>query len=161
LLIGYLDFCQYQIKNQNNDHLNKVVETIKKTDFFSMEDGTYELEGKELYYHLLSYDTKEKIDKQFLEMHKKYIDFFYILNGKETIRYIPNDGSYIYGPNYDPDKDTELIDTELIEDLSSESLLIFEKGMFAIFLPGELHMSGIIAGKSMAVRKLIFKVLFN
>lgn len=156
MLTGYLNYCEYQIKNQDNVYFNEAIETIKKNDFSSISDGTCYLKGKDLLYHLLSYQTKKDTDQTSLEMHKEYVDFFYILEGKETMFYAPNDGSYAFSSNYDSGNDVEFI-----KNVSNKSSLILNKGMFAIFFPGELHISGIIADKPMQLRKLIFKIKFS
>ena len=55
MLIGYMNSCEYQIKNQNNKYFNEAIEVIKGTDFSSTRSGTYDLRGKELFYHLMDY----------------------------------------------------------------------------------------------------------
>jgi biofilm protein TabA len=156
VLIGYLNACEDQIKKQNNSYFNEVIESIKRVDFSSIEDGTYEIEGKDLFYHLMTYKTKEKIDQTFSEVHKKYIDFYYILSGKETVGYAPNINSYIFSSNYDSAKDIEFV-----KDVASESFFTIQKGMFVIFFPGEVHRPGLMAMESLIIRKLIFKVLLS
>ena len=79
-----------KLKSRTTSYFNDVIENIKETDFTSILDGTYDLKGKDLFYHLMTYKTKEKIDQTFPEVHKKYIDFYYILSGKETVGYAPN-----------------------------------------------------------------------
>ena len=156
MLIGYLDAQENQIKKQNNSYFNEAMESIKRVDFSSMEDGTYELKGKDLFYHLMTYKTKEKIDQTFPEVHKKYIDFYYILSGKETVGYAPNINSYMFSSNYDSSKDIEFV-----KDVASENFFTIQKGMFVIFFPGEVHRPGLMAGESLTIRKLIFKVLLS
>jgi beta-galactosidase beta subunit len=54
-----------------------------------------------------------------------------------TMIYGPNDSSYAFGPNYDSEKYVEFD-----ENVSDINLFTLEEGMFAIFFPGELHLSG-------------------
>lgn len=156
MLIGYLDAQENQIKKQNNIYFNDVMENIKKSDFTSILDGTYELKGKDLFYHLMTYKTKEKIDQTSAEVHKRYIDFYYILSGEEIVGYAPNINSYIFSSNYDSVKDIEFI-----KDVTSENFFTIRKGMFVIFFPGEIHRPGLMAEESLKIRKLIFKVMFS
>lgn len=156
MLIGYLDAQENQIKKQNISYFNEAIEIIKKTDFSLISDGTYDLKGKDLFYHLMTYKTKEKIDQTYPEVHKRYIDFYYILNGKETVGYAPNINSYIFSSNYDSAKDVEFV-----KDVASENFFTIQKGMFVIFFPGEIHRPGLMAEKTLTIKKLIFKVLFS
>lgn len=156
MLIGYLNAQENQIIKQNNNYFDEAIENIKKTDFSSIEDGTYDLKEKDLFYHLMTYKTKEKIDQTSAEVHKRYIDFYYILNGKETVGYAPNINSYIFSSNYDSAKDIEFV-----KDVSSENFFTIQKGMFVIFFPGEIHRPSLMAEESLIIRKLIFKVLFS
>ena len=151
MLIGYLDAQENQIKKQNISYFNEAIEIIKKTDFSLISDGTYDLKGKGLFYHLMTYKTKEKIGQTFPEVHKKYIDFYYILSGKETVGYAPNINSYIFSSNYDSAKDVEFV-----KDVASENFFTIQKGMFVIFFPGEVHRPGLMAMESLIIRKLIF-----
>jgi biofilm protein TabA len=156
LIIGYLDAQENQIKKQNNSYFNEALEIIKRVDFSSKEDGTYDLKGNDLFYHLMTYKTKEKIEQTFPEVHKKYIDFYYILGGKETVGYAPNINSYMFSSDYDSSKDIEFV-----KDVASENFFTIQKGMFVIFFPGEVHRPGLMAGESLIIRKLIFKVLLS
>ena len=156
MLIGYLDAQESQIKKQDNSYFNNAIENIKKTDFTSVLDGTYDLKGKDLFYHLMTYKTKEKIDQTFPEVHKSYIDFYYILSGKETVGYAPNKDSFIFSSDYDSAKDIEFV-----KDVTNENFFTIQKGMFVIFFPGEVHRPGLMAMESLIIRKLIFKVLLS
>jgi biofilm protein TabA len=154
VLIGYLNAQKDQIRRQNNNYFNEAVENINRVDFSSVLDGTYDLKEKDFFYHLVSYKTKEKIDQTSAEVHKRYIDFIYILNGRETIGYIPNMNPYIYSSNYDSVKDVELI-----KNVISENFFTVEEGMFVIFYPGEVHRSGLMVDEPSILKKLVFKIL--
>ena len=137
MLIGYLNAQEDQIERQNNNYFNEVIENIKKTDFSSIEDGTYDLKGKNLFYHQMTYKTKEKIDQTSAGVHKRYIDFYYILSGKEKVSYAPNINMYIFSSNYD-----SATDIEFVKDVAGENFFTIQKGMFVIFPPGEIHRCG-------------------
>ena len=156
MLVGYLNAQKDQIRRQNNNYFNEAVENINKTDFSSAMDGTYNLKEKDFFYNLVTYKTKERIDQTSAEVHKKYIDFIYILSGKETIGYIPNMDPFIFSPNYDFSKDVELV-----KNIDNENFFTAKVGMFIIFYPGEIHRSGLMADEPLIIRKLIFKILFS
>ncbi|MCL5073856.1 MAG: YhcH/YjgK/YiaL family protein [Actinobacteria bacterium] len=156
MLIGYLNAQKDFILSQNNNYFSKAVENINRVDFSSATDGTYNLKEKDFFYHLVTYKTKEKIDQTSAEVHKRYIDFIYILSGKETMGYMPNKDSYFFSSNYDFVKDVELI-----KDIVSENFFTVKEGMFVIFYPGEIHRSGLMVDEPLIIRKLIFKILFR
>ena len=156
MLIGYLATQENQIKGQNNSYFNEVIEVIKKTDFSSASDGTYDLKGKDLFYHLMTYKTKEGIGQTSAEVHKRYIDFYYILGGEEKLGYAPKMESFNFSSNYD-----SATDIEFVKDVTSEKFFTIQKGMFVIFFPGEIHRPGLIVEESSIIKKIIFKVLFN
>lgn len=156
MLVGYLNVQKDQIIRQNNSYFNEAVENIKKVDFSTVVDGTYDLKEKDFFYNLVTYKTKTSIDQTSAEVHKMYIDFIYILSGKETIGYIPNMDPYVFSPNYDFSKDVEII-----KNTGNENFLTAKEGMFIIFYPGEVHRSGLMADEPLMLRKLIFKILFS
>lgn len=155
MLIGYLNAQKDQIRRQNNNYFNEAVENINRVDFSSTLDGTYNLKEKDFFYHLVTYKTKEKINQTSAEVHERYIDFIYIISGKETMGYIPNMDSYVFNSNYNFVKDVELI-----KNIGGENFFIVKEGMFVIFYPGEIHRSGLMADESLIIRKVIFKILF-
>jgi YhcH/YjgK/YiaL family protein len=156
LLIGYINSCVDQIKGQNNKYFNEALEVIRGTDFSSTKGGTYDLREKELFYHLMEYETKENISQTKAEVHKEYADFYYILSGKETIGYTPEREPFNLSSAYD-----DSTDIEFLKDVKDKNFFTIEKGMFAIFFPGEIHRPGLMVGEPMKIRKLIFKVKFT
>ena len=67
-----------------NEKVNQALEYIQKTDFENLDPGTHVVDGEELFFNLIEYETKNAEDR-FWESHKKYIDIHYILEGKECI----------------------------------------------------------------------------
>ena len=64
--------------------LAKGLNLLRETDFSTMEAGKYEVDGKDLFYMIQSYQSKEKNDTP--EAHRKYIDIQYVLSGEEIYR---------------------------------------------------------------------------
>lgn len=76
------------IHNINNykflsDPLVRALELIRDTDFGSLEDGTYGVDGKDLFYFVQSYETKADNDTP--EAHRQYIDIQYLIQGMEKM----------------------------------------------------------------------------
>ena len=132
-----------------SERLAKGLRLLQTTDFSALEAGKYEVDGKELFFMLQSYQSKEQNDRP--EAHKKYIDIQYLLEGEEQIGV----GAL----------------SEMVEEVSAnpEGDIWFyhgpvtgfkmEKGNFAVFFPQDAHAPGIATGDPAPVRKVVVKVL--
>ena len=63
--------------------LYKALELLRDTDFSKIPDGTYEVEGRDLFYFVQSYDNKPDNDGP--EAHKAYVDIQCVLEGREKM----------------------------------------------------------------------------
>lgn len=141
-----------QIKNLENyagSSIYAALQKIRSTDFSKLEDITYEVNGRDLYFFINSYDTRKDNDKP--EAHKKYIDIQYMITGSEKmgvgqledmaeeVEAKPqNDAWFYHGPM---------------------DYITVKEGMFAVFYPNDAHAPCITPdGKCEAVRKAVFKV---
>ena len=132
-----------------SDRLAKGLRLLRETDFSAMEAGRYEVEGKDLFYMIQSYQSKEKNDTP--EAHRKYIDIQYYLSGEEIIGYAPL--------------------SEMTEEVSANpegdiwfyhgpvTPLKMSEGKFAVLFPQDAHAPGIAVGEPAPVRKVVVKVL--
>lgn len=142
------------IKNLKNypfldTHLLRGLELLRDTDFSKVEDSTYEVEGRDLYYFIQSYPTRPENETP--EAHRKYIDIQYMICGtermdvgqleamtEEVIAKPENDIWFYRGP--------------------SDTITLTE-GMFAVFFPNDAHAPCISpAAGSNDVRKCVVKV---
>ena len=135
-------------------HLGRRIETALKflevTDFSGFPEGRHNIEEDEIYLLLNEYHTKDKSEAH-PEAHRKYIDIQCVLEGCEYLGFEPFNNQKIF-KDYDSEKDFILYDTE-------PSFIKFEKGMFAIFFPDDLHMPGIKCEDTGKIRKIVVKVL--
>ncbi|HEY8965672.1 MAG TPA: YhcH/YjgK/YiaL family protein [Candidatus Methylacidiphilales bacterium] len=115
--------------------------------------GRHEGEGKNLFVTVHDYETGPAGAKPY-EAHARYADIHYVLRGRETIHYAPLDRLRPLSP-YDGEKDIRFYEGR-DEDLPS---LVLEAGAFALFLPGEAHKPGCLAGTSPYVKKAVAKIL--
>ncbi len=120
---------------------------ITKTDFTAKEPGKYEIDGDDIFVSLNDYNTKNSSECR-LEAHCKYIDVQYVVKGSELMGYAPLEGQ-VATTEYNDKKDVVFYEGE-------PSFVKFDKGMFAIFFPEDLHMPGI--GDGGAVRQIVIKV---
>ena len=127
----------------------RALEIIRNTDFAALEDGTYEVEGRELFYFLQSYETKPVNDTP--EAHRKYIDIQYILSGKEKMGVGQLD-TMTEEVEARPDGDIWFYHGPMDE-------VNLTAGMFTVFFPNDAHAPGMSPAEGAnAVRKCVFKV---
>jgi YhcH/YjgK/YiaL family protein len=131
------------------DRIKKSFDYIMQTDLKNLQPGKYEIDGENIFALVSEYETKLESEGK-LEVHRKYIDVQYVIEGEELMGYAP------------------LYTQEILEPYKEENDIIFYKGektytkvsagMFAIFFPTDVHMPGICVGKKSAVKKLVIKV---
>ena len=153
MIIGNLKTDIMQIFGQKNKYFNAAIDTIKKINFSSLDDGKYFLEDDSFFYILSTYKTRQ-IEDSFSEAHRKYIDLQYLFYGEELIGYADYNSLKRYRAEYDVQKDIELF-----SNVDGESFFILKKDMFAVFYPYEIHRPGISHLEIRSVRKAVFKIL--
>jgi biofilm protein TabA len=92
--------------------------------------GEYEVDGKNLYYIIQGYTTKDRVDTRF-EAHRDYIDIQAVIDGAESIGWAPTDTLEVTEP-YVPD-------VGFYQDPAVFTELRLTQGMFAIFYPSDAH----------------------
>lgn len=135
--------------------LAKALAYLRDTDFSKLEDGKYEVDGKEIFAVISSYKTEKK--KKFKpETHFKYIDIQYILSGEEVICYAPNNVTDKMIDEQDYKEDI----TFYKDEIKGEKKYHLDAGQLMILFPWEIHRPKCQAGeKACKVRKVIIKVL--
>ncbi|MDR3610774.1 MAG: YhcH/YjgK/YiaL family protein [Ignavibacteriaceae bacterium] len=127
----------------------KAFDFITDQELLTLNNGRYDIDGDDIYALISEYKTRDDIGGK-LEAHKKYIDIQLVVKGSELIGYAPLQGHEIIS-EYNEDKDIILFSGE-------KSFLKIEKGMFAVFFPGELHMPGIKETTKEDVKKVVIKI---
>ncbi len=129
-----------------SDGLRAGLKYLAQTDFPTLENGTYEILGKDVYAIIQEYFTKESGQ---LEAHREYADIQYIIEGEEKIGYAELKHQ-TPATDYKPD-------IIFYED-KEEIFISMQAGDFAIFYPEDLHMPCIMVEKPQKVRKVVVKV---
>lgn len=131
----------------------KAFSFLKKADFNKMEPGRYILENEKLFASVEEYRTKTIYEKKW-EVHKKYIDIQYVIDGDEVMGYTNIENIQLTVP-YDEDKDI------LFGEGNGEYTKV-RAGEFVIFMPHDAHMPGIsLCEKSSYVKKVVMKILID
>lgn len=121
---------------------------LKEHDFSAYPAGRHEL--GENFFFLNEYETKEA-EACFWEAHQVYLDFHYILEGKENIAVDHIDHQQVKEA-YNQEKDATFFEGDV------HSIITMNPGDVMICLPEDSHMAGIIAGEKQNVRKVVLKV---
>lgn len=142
---------------ENWKNIGLIQEPVKKAFEFlenmpaDIKDGRYEIQGKDIYAIVQSYQTVSRDKKQF-ESHRSYIDIQYVVSGKEIIEWLPVKMLDLF-TDYDQKKDVSLYNLS-----ANSSLLKMCPGMFAVFFPEDGHLPGCRFDEPADVKKVVIKV---
>ncbi len=129
------------------EKISKALKYIKTLDS-TIECGKYELEDG-AYFGVDEYFTKEF---GLPEVHRKFIDLQYILEGEEII-YVANIDDCSDSQGYNCEKDIEFFKKS-----SNSKELVMKKGDWAVFYPDDAHTPQIILNSSSKVKKIVVKI---
>lgn len=127
----------------------KAFEYLTQNDFMKIENGTYEIVGKDLLAIVNSYDTEPR-EARFWESHKKYIDIQLIVSGSEIMGIAPLHDSTII-QEYNEENDFMKLEAK------GEQIVV-PSNYFTIFYPTDVHMPNLIHEKVQHVKKVVMKV---
>ncbi|MGN0281476.1 MAG: YhcH/YjgK/YiaL family protein [Prevotella sp.] len=146
MIVDTLDMlCRYTALNPL---FADVVEFLENHDLDTMEEGKYEIKGKDLFLNLTT-ATGKTADSAVLETHDDMIDIQIPLSTSETYGYTPR--RYLPEAEYNAEKDITKI-----PELAADDYVTCRPGMFAIFFPQDGHAPCI--SEEEGIRKAIFKV---
>lgn len=132
-----------------SEGIRKGLEFLASQDFRQMEPGRHDLPDN-LYCILVKYNTKPVEECRF-EIHRKYIDIQFVLEGAERIAYADIS---LMKPTTEYDEHSDL---QFLE--GKGDWVTLDKGTFAIFMPQDAHMPSVHAdNSSQPVLKVVVKV---
>lgn len=117
-----------------------------------LPDGRHLLDGERIIALVSTYASKPRAPVSW-EAHRRYIDIQVVLSGEELCGWAPiaqltADGAYSEETDYAPFS-------------GSGTFLTLRPGLFAVFFPRDGHAPGLAVDESIAVRKLVLKVLID
>ena len=130
-------------------YLEMGLDFLAETDFSKLEDGTYIIDGENVFANVMHYDTRPMNETP--ESHIKYIDVQFVIEGEERIDVLPL-------------KDTTGVASRPGEDCwlnygRGDGLVIKENRFLAVW-PQDAHAPGIAPdGKPAHQRKCVVKVI--
>ena len=126
-------------------------EYLKNTDLSKLSPGEHEIIGREVYAIVSEYVPKEEAECNF-EAHRKYIDFQYLISGKEKMGVTTLDKVAPIG-EYDEKKDIIFFkpDAPAIYEVATPEV-------FYIFFPKDAHRPSIKDKDGVTVKKIVIKI---
>ena len=135
-------------------HFKKAFEFLANTDLKNIEDGSYEIDGKNIYANVQSLKTK-LIEEKKWEVHRKYIDIQYVVSGKEKMGYgILEDFNEIT-QKYDKEKDVEFLNGDKF------NFVDVQEGDFVVFYPNDVHAPMLSVKEQENIKKVIVKIAYE
>jgi YhcH/YjgK/YiaL family protein len=148
MILDRLEYVEFYVGN--NTKLYRALMFAR--DFNPLlPDGSYEIDGSEIYAFCRTYTTKRPENNSF-ENHKSYIDVQVVLQGEETIGHTVDSGLVPKAP-YD-----EASDKQKYLPPVNYTRVHFEPGSFVVFFPHDYHMPDCTAQQPTRNRKLVVKV---
>ncbi len=105
---------------------------IRDNDVASMEPGTIEIQGKDMY-AMIQNPTQKKFADSRPEMHYDYLDLQYIIDGEEVMGVCPKKD------NYELVEEKPSSDVYFTGPLENESFIILSPGDYIVLFPNDLH----------------------
>ena len=129
---------------------------LLKPELARTPDGRYAIEGDDVYAIVQSYQSKP-IEQGRWEAHRRNADIQLVVTGRERMGVATLERMRSQEP-YDAAKDLEFFTAG---DRHAGQFVLVEQGVFAIFLPQDVHMPSIAIDAPMAVKKVVVKVRVN
>jgi YhcH/YjgK/YiaL family protein len=135
-----------------NPKFEKAFEFIKKAMDEKIETGEYEIDGREIYAIVQTYDSKLK-ENSFFEGHQNYVDIQCVTEGCEMMG-IMEISKCVIKDDYNAEKDVAFY-----QDSDNASYCIAGQGDFCVFYPNDIHRPGLaINNVPSCIKKIIVKV---
>ncbi len=135
---------------KEGDALHTAITYVRDYDH-SQPDGEYEVEGRNVFAKVVTYETSPAEERPF-EAHKEYSDVQVLLSGQERMDVAIGQTLEPAG-DYDADNDFTIL-----QPADGYSSLIMEPGKFAVFFPEDIHRPGCNVDGTNTVRKICMKV---
>lgn len=136
---------------KNKERWDKAFTFLKNNDLSKLEIKRHEIDGDNAYAPVSEYLSKNEGEAKF-EVHRKYIDIQYVINGVEQMAVTPLSNLKTVTVPYDAAKDVEFMT------VADSATYKASPENFFIFFPSEIHRPGVKIGENSQVRKIVVKV---
>jgi biofilm protein TabA len=136
--------------------LQQAIHFIQQSAGQDLPDGRVEIDGKNVYALIQSYNSKLETENPRFEAHRKYVDVQYIVSGKELIGWAPLAALSEATP-YNDEKDV------LHGRVSADALTLtrLSAGQATLLYPSDAHAPGLADGESTSVKKIVVKIALH
>ncbi|QIE58975.1 DUF386 domain-containing protein [Rasiella rasia] len=121
---------------------------LQKEDLQQIDEGTYEIDGKDCFAIVMAYTTKPK-ESGFSEAHYKYIDIHYTISGSEKVGVATLEKQQPTEVN--KEKDYAFYNCKTQD-------FILPEGSFMVLFPQDIHQTGIQIEGPKSLKKVVVKV---
>ena len=121
---------------------------LEQRNLAELPEGRHHIDG-DMVYAIVSRDEGRGKEESPLEAHRRYIDIQFVVDGDETIGWLPKSHCHRVSAPYDNDHDIEFFYDR------PDTWLSISNGSFAIFFPDDAHAP--LAGSG-TVHKVVIKV---
>ena len=142
---------QYYVLNKN---FKKAFDFLSNTNLLELKEGSYEIDGKDVYANVQSIKTKPVEEKKW-EVHRKYIDIQYIIKGKEKMGYGLLEDFTQTLQEYSTENDVAFLNGD------KYNFIDVKEGDFVIFYPNDVHAPMLSVKDESDVKKVIVKILYE
>ena len=140
------------LKKYSVPKADAILDFIAKNDCVNFPDGEHEIDGRNLFVRVMTYEPKPAQENKF-ETHQVHADLQYIARGIELMQVaLPEDLTPI--TDYDPKTDFRFYTAG-----KGISDFVVQAGEFTVFYPGTPHRpSCLYKDNKEQVKKLVFKI---
>lgn len=132
--------------------LGKALEFLASEDFSAREPGRIDIDGERIF-AILAAETTQSPEKRQWEVHRRYVDVQYLLEGEETIGFArEREGLQVEADALEEE------DCLYYLNVSPTADLHLAPGHYAVFFPRDIHCPLGAAGDPAPVRKVIVKI---
>lgn len=129
--------------------IRTALEYLQRTDAGALAVGRHDVDGDQVFALVSDYQTKTP-EESFWEAHRRHIDVQFVHMGRECIGYA--DLATFKEAPYNAERDL------VVATGAGGQQVEVGRGEFVILFPHDVHMPGLIAQVSSAVRKVVVKV---
>ncbi|MCI8268631.1 MAG: DUF386 domain-containing protein [Lachnospiraceae bacterium] len=133
------------------DRYVKAIEWLQNNNLAELENGKYEIDGKNVYANVMTYTTLPWEEAKY-EAHENYTDIQYVIDGTEIMTYAPVESLNPDG-GYNAEKDVIKFDNA-----NSGLQVVCNAGDFMIFFPWDGHKPKAANGVPSFVKKVVVKI---
>ena len=147
----YDRLTNYKQYTKLNEKFKIAFDFLNNTDLKAIEDGSYEISGKDIYANVQSLSTKPIEEKKW-EVHRKYIDIQFVISGEEKMGYGILEDFNEVTISYSDEKDVEFLEGNKF------NFVDVNAGDFVVFFPQDVHAPMLAVDEPKNIKKVIVKI---